>query len=113
MTINGVRVLAQEVINETPDFVLKITVLLVGCMFLFGILALIVNGNWAITASIICGIAGFLWIMFAGACGVFNRPFGRSTYKCIFDEDVSIQEVYDKYEVVGRDGDIWILEDKE
>lgn len=111
MNIDGVRVLAQEAINEPPDFVWITAGLLAGCMVIFAILGLIVDGDWAIIVFIICG-AGFLWTMIAVAWGVFDRPSDHNTYKCIFDEDVSIQEVYDNYNVVGRDGEIWILEDK-
>lgn len=113
MTIDGVRVLAQEAINETPDFVFVIAGLLYGCMVLFVVLLLIIDDAWAIPMSVASGIIALLWTIIAGVCGVFNRPSDRYVYKCIFDEDVSIQEIYDEYEVVGRDGEIWILEDKE
>lgn len=113
MTIDGVRVLAQEAINETPDFVIIVAGLLCGSMILLIALAFIIDDAWAIPASVVSGIIAFLWVIVAGACGVFDKPSDHNTYKCIFDEDISIQEVYDKYEVVGRDGEIWILEDKE
>lgn len=116
MAIDGVRVLAQEVIKETPNFVFVVAGLIVGCMILFAILSLTIRKVWATDLAadvcIIGAFIGFLWMIIAGACGIFDRPSGRNTYKCIFDEGVSIQEVYDNYEVVGRDGEIWILEDK-
>lgn len=113
MTIDGVRVLAQETINESPVFVWIIAAFLVGCLVIFAIVVAISNKDWASTAFIISGSLVFLWMTIAGVGGVFNRPSDRYVYKCIFDEDVSIQEIYDEYEVVGRDGEIWILEDKE
>lgn len=113
MNIDGVRVLAQEPINEIPNWVFIVAGLLVGCMILVAILVLVSDGNWALIVLIINVTVAFLWAFVAVVCGVFDKPSDRSTYKCIFDEDVSIQEIYDKYEVVGRDGEIWILEDKE
>lgn len=112
MAIDGVRVLAQEAINEAPGFVFVIAGLIVGCMIFLVILSLITKRDRAMNTCIIVGFIGFLWMIIAGACGIFDRPSDRNTYKCIFEEDVSIQEVYDSYEVVGRDGEIWILEDK-
>lgn len=112
MAINGVRVLAQEVIKETPNFVFVIAGLIAGYMIFFLISSLITKRDRALNACIIGGFIGFLWMIIAGGCGIFDRPSDRNTYKCIFDEDVSIQEVYDNYEIVGRDGEIWILEDR-
>lgn len=113
MNIDGVRVLAQEAMVETPNFVFVIVGLLCGCMALFVVLLFIIDDAWPMLVSIVSGIIAFLWIIVAGVGGVFNRPSDRYVYKCIFEEDVSIQEIYDEYEVVGREGEIWILEDKE
>lgn len=38
---------------------------------------------------------------------------GKNRYEVIFDDDQSIQDVYDKYIVVKQRGKIWVLEDKE
>lgn len=112
MNIDGVRVLAQEAINEAPNFVIIVAGLLCGGMILLVVLAFITGDAWALSVSIVSEIIALLWIIIAGACGVFNKPSDRNIYKCIFDEEISIQEIYDEYEVVGRDGEIWILEDK-
>ena len=37
----------------------------------------------------------------------------RNQYECIIDDSVSINEVYENYNVLERRGDIWVLEDKE
>ena len=42
-----------------------------------------------------------------------EEPTGRYRYEATIDDSVSITEVYDRYKVVERRGDIWILEDKE
>ena len=63
----------------------------------------------------ICGgSAIFFWI-----CGIIltainpQVPTDRYEYKVTIEDNVSIADVYDNYEVTGRDGEIWILEDKE
>lgn len=38
---------------------------------------------------------------------------GRNRYEVTIDEDISITEIYSKYDVIEQRGKIWILEDKE
>lgn len=40
------------------------------------------------------------------------RTNERNQYECIIDDSVSINEVYEKYNVIDRRGKIWVLEDK-
>lgn len=40
-------------------------------------------------------------------------PSDKYRYEAIIDDDVSIQDVYEKYKVIEKDGKKWILEDKE
>lgn len=40
-------------------------------------------------------------------------PTGKYEYKVLINEDYLFVDFYDKYEVVGRDGKIWILHDKD
>lgn len=34
-------------------------------------------------------------------------------YECLIDKSVGMEDVYEKYTVIERRGDIWVLEDKE
>lgn len=114
MNIDGIRVLSQEAIMESPDFVWIIAGLLVTGFIVFAIVSVVlINCDWTTTLFVISGSLAFLWVIIAGICGIFDRPSNRYVYMCIFNEDVSIQEVYDNYEIADRYGDIWILEDKE
>lgn len=112
MNIDGIRILSQQVIMENPNFVFMVYVLLAGCSILFLIGALITCKDWQIIVSVISGFVFMLWLIFAGACGIFEKPSDRNIYKCLFEDDIPIQELYDKYEIIDKDGDIWILEDK-
>lgn len=40
-------------------------------------------------------------------------PTGRNKYEVKLDETININEFYDKYEVIERRGEIWVLQDKE
>lgn len=37
---------------------------------------------------------------------------GRNRYECLIDDTVPFAEVAENYDVVGRRGDLWVLEDK-
>ena len=37
---------------------------------------------------------------------------GRNQYKVLIDDSVSFNEIAEKYEIVGQDKDVYILEDK-
>lgn len=113
MNIDGVRVLAQEAINEMPNWAVWVNVIPISIAVILFILNIVVENTEMYFKIGFCILFLTLIFDFVGLTGIFNNPTPRNTYKCIFDEDVSIQEIYDKYEVVGRDGEIWILEDKE
>lgn len=40
-------------------------------------------------------------------------PTNRNEYIVTLNDDTSFVEIYEKYEVVERKGDVWILQDKE
>ena len=40
-------------------------------------------------------------------------PTGRYRYECTIDDDASFIDIYEKYIVVERRGDLWVLEDKD
>lgn len=37
----------------------------------------------------------------------------HNQYECLIDKSVGMEDVYEKYTVIERRGDIWVLEDKE
>lgn len=42
-----------------------------------------------------------------------GKPTGKTRYECLIDNTTSFVEVTENYEIVGRRGDLWILEDKD
>lgn len=40
-------------------------------------------------------------------------PTGRYEYKVILDETYPATQLYEEYEVIGQDGKIWIIQEKE
>ena len=43
----------------------------------------------------------------------YRKANAHTQYECLIDKSVSIEDVYEKYTVIERRGDIWVLEDKE
>ena len=101
---------SEILISIFPEWAILLTII--------GILlsgALIVCGTASETAALqIIGCVLFFISMTAGYIGVtFKQGSGRYQYECLLDDTVPYTEIYNKYEVVGQHGSIWILEDKE
>ena len=46
--------------------------------------------------------------------GIYQPNYtGKNQYKVLIDDSVSFNEIAENYEIVGQDGEIYILEDKE
>lgn len=42
-----------------------------------------------------------------------RKENAHNQYECLIDKQVGMEDVYEKYTVIERRGDIWVLEDKE
>ena len=74
------------------------------CVFCDGYTSTIVTGGF----TVLCTIALFVMV-----CLAPEVPSDRNEYIVKIDDDASFVEIYEKYEVVERKGDVWILQDKE
>ena len=62
----------------------------------------------------LAGIACLVFIASVLVSFVYTPNYtGRNQYKVLIDDSVSFNEIAEKYEIVGQDGEIYILEDKE
>lgn len=115
--MGGIDILNCEEIMITPTWVtvaiwILLFIMVVSIVFVFTIITyglspivLIIDLSLFILSIIGCIILGF------GFCE--SSPSGRYRYEVTIDESVSIQYIYDNYDVVEQRGDIWVLEDKE
>ena len=76
------------------------------------ILTLTSNDNRVIIFGIISLLAMIAMPIIVITSKSHWRTNERNQYECIIDDNVSINEVYEKYNVIERRGKIWILEDK-
>lgn len=73
------------------------------CIACNGDISAMITGGF----TILCAIA-----LFVVSCLSPKVPTDRNEYIVKLD-DASFVEIYEKYEVVERKGDVWILQDKE
>lgn len=112
--MNGITILNTTVVDDYARWVLP-TVLALGiiCIVAF---VLMINSDDTRAVEIF-GIISFVAIIAALIIIIASKTHWRTNernqYECIIDDGVSINEVYENYNVIERRGDIWVLEDKE
>lgn len=84
--------------------------------------------------AVCCGICGLIVILalldqrygiaiwFGVFCALFligiifvvhGKETGKTRYECLIDDTTPFVEVVENYDIVGRRGDLWILEDRD
>ena len=110
--MDGITILNTIIVDDCADGVSFIALTLgVICIVAF-ILTLTSNDNKVIIFGIISLLAIIATPIIIIASKTHWRTNERNQYECIIDDSVSINEVYEKYNVIERRGKIWILEDK-
>lgn len=113
--LEGIEILSQSEIMQRSLWAKFAFSFFIGFTFigliLMVVFAVVYNENY-VTVS-----AGFLIFGFVCAlilCAIDpEEPSGRYEYKVLINEDVSFTDLYEKYDVVGQEGLIWTLKDKE
>lgn len=111
--MDGITILNTTIVDDYAQWVLP-TVLALGVVCIVA-LVLMLNSND--TGIIIFGTISLLAMIAMPIVVITSKSHWRTNernqYECIIDDSVSINEVYEKYNVIERRGDIWVLEDKE
>lgn len=115
--LEGIEILAQTEIMKPASWIwiviaAGLTLLAIGVVFItIGSLilddAFIASGGIMIICSV---VILFVSIPLSEIC---QKPTGRYEYKVTIGENISFTELYEKYEVIGQDGKIWTIRDKE
>lgn len=113
--MDGITILNTTIVDDYARWVLP-TVLALGFICIVS-LVLMLNSKDTGAGVIIFGIISLLAMIampiIIGTSKSHWRTNQRNQYECIIDDGVSINEVYENYNVIERRGDIWVLEDKE
>lgn len=111
--MQGVEILTMTEITEYPEIGTTIATVL-AILFLAGLVFILGDRS-----DTVCSIIGAVLVIVSiiGFVVVLNKypeqSTGRYKYEAVIDDDVNIQDVYEKYKVIEKDGKKWILEDKE
>lgn len=65
--------------------------------------------GWQIAILVVIGI---VLIFLELALILCSAKIEKTRYECAIDDTASFIEIMENYDVVGRRGDLWILEDK-
>lgn len=111
--MDGITILNTTIVDDYAQWVLP-TILAFG---LICIVALVLMLNSNDTGVVIFGTISLLAMIAIPTIVITSKSHWRinerNQYECIIDDSVSINEVYENYNVLERRGDIWVLEEKE
>ena len=102
------------IIQMAPNWEFTITLIIITAVVVF--LGFLITGFFLnFDASFPLGIIAIGLLITALILYVIapSVETGRYEYEVIIDEQTPLVEIYDKYEVIERRGDIWELKDKE
>ena len=109
--IEGITILTQEPIMDSGYFWIS---MLIGVA-----IAMVIGLYTTIQEDVAAGIATFFYtiilISIASAIvGHFTeKPTDKYIYKVTIDDSVNFTEVYDKYEIIGKNGKIYSIKEIE
>ena len=107
--IDGITVLNQTEIMTDPDCFLVVVIVGVILGFALFVLGLRTHNDILVISGLISLLATIV-SMPVMLC--FAKPSGLYKYEVTIDEPVDFVDMYERYEVIGQRGDIWVLEDK-
>ena len=106
--MEGITILNQTEVMEPTPLVITFTMILMIIAFVSCIAFFMVDD------TAILGIISISSLVIALAVGISSpEHLTGYEYEVTIDENVSIKEVYERYEIVEQRGDIWVLRDKE
>lgn len=120
--INGMTILEQTPIKEASNLMIIGILVGIGIMF-FALVYMIVMESKNIAGHEVDSEKVFInsfKFVFIGALIAFIVLFlpgfktdtGRCTYKCTFEDYVTVNDITEVYEITDVNGDIWTVQDK-
>lgn len=111
--MDGITILNTIIVDDYARWVLP-TVLALGVVCIVALVLMLNSNDTGVPIfGTICLLAMIAMPIIIGISKSHWRTNERNQYECIIDDSVSINEVYENYNVIERRGDIWVLEDKE
>lgn len=111
--MDGITILNTIIVDEYAQWVLP-TVLALGFIYIVSLVLMLNSKDTGVPIfGNICLLAMIAMPIIVITSKSHWRTNERNQYECIIDDSVSINEVYENYNVIERRGDIWVLEEKE
>lgn len=104
--IEGITVLSQEAIKN-PN--VAIFVLCFLASLVLTVISVLLSDSSSLGIFVMIALT-ILSAIIAYDCGEDTE---RNEYKVLIDESVSFVEVYEKYDLIDREGEIYIIEERE
>ena len=111
--MNGVEILSSETIYNTilPEYWLGIGL---GLAFILVIVMAFCFANEHIILGFICMVLSVSFIFVGSLGGICRKTdIDHIEYKVIVDDSVSMNEFLNKYEILDREGKIYIVKERE
>lgn len=105
--IDGITVLNNIIVNDFNP--VPWLIVLVGLLFLAFIIVYMSDESFKKHLKVLwCGLLGIALILL-----IADIRFSKTdAIQCTIEDDVSINEVYDNYDVIDKQGEIWTLAEK-
>lgn len=112
--MEGVTILNQTEIMEPIPLAVTVIVILMIIAAISGIAFFIAEYVMAsITCPVILGFISISSLVIVLIIAILSpKHLTGYKYEVTIDENVSMKEVYERYEIVEQRGDIWVLRDK-
>lgn len=112
--MDGITILnVTEVSENSTLLLLALIFLIMGAMLNTVNLLLSTDTKQCVLYGILTVALLVFSIIVGFAMNKVKEENAHTQYECLIDKSVSIEDVYEKYTVIERRGDIWVLEDKE
>lgn len=111
--MSGITILTQHPITEMVG---QFWIVLLAILFVVGISCIIAGLSVEVPEMFVAGLICILLMVPAGILAkihVHEVETGRYEYQVLLDETVNINELASHYDIIGQDGLIWTIQDKE
>lgn len=112
--MDGITILNVTEVSENSTLLLVvIIVIMIGAIVNTVNLLLSTDTKQCVQYGILTLLLLALSIVVVFAMDKNREANTHNQYECLIDKSVSMEDIYEKYTVIERRGDIWVLEDKE
>ena len=113
--MEGIEILNKTPVMVRPDWLAEGVIVSFVLFIVFLALTGVCLSNDLTMLGLFCAILTFIcWIFLLVSDEIkVESTDGRYRYEVTIDKSVSLQDIYERYDVIEQDGKKWVVEDKE